>query len=181
MWILALVSGAWADMQVIVFGEAEDSLSQQEFLRVELVISSTKTSLQSALAENQQVLAKVEAILDKAGISEKDREVSKFQVQPKYELIRKENTFQAHEVTQTVSFPCSKKDLDGGKLVDQLVEAGVLKVETVAWAQSEDNEVRALHGLYVAAVEDAREHAERMCAQAGFTVKAVQEVEEIPE
>jgi uncharacterized protein len=158
------------EARVIVTGEGSISIAPDYAQIGAGVVTKAKTAKEASDA-NAKLMTAITAVLQSAGIAQKDIQTSRFSVQPVYASApNTEPKFTGFSVSNQVSVTIRRIDAVGD-ILDRLIAAGATDVSNVEFLHSEPS--KALDAAREAAVADARRKAELYARSAGVNLGRV--------
>ncbi|NIP16834.1 MAG: DUF541 domain-containing protein [Xanthomonadales bacterium] len=168
------------DRIITVSGDAATSVPP-DLVNVRFGVEVQGKTAAEALTTNSEFMAQVVEAVLKTGLDRSELSTSQFNIYPVYEHHREDRggmarqTLVGYRVQNMLSVETGKLDLVAN-IIDHAVDAGVNRIDQVSFSLSPEVRERLQDEMIEAAVQDAREKAERALAPLGYVVTGVRQM-----
>jgi uncharacterized protein YggE len=168
------------DSVIAVTGQAGTSVAP-DLVTVQFGVEVQGKTAAEALSANSGLMAEVVEAVRKTGIENREISTSQFNIHPVYEYHRetsggiRNQVLIGYRVSNMLSIETGKLDMIA-EIIDRAVDAGVNRIDQVAFSLSPPVRKRLQDEMIEAAVLDARAKADKALAPLGKAVTGVQQM-----
>ncbi|NND44622.1 MAG: SIMPL domain-containing protein [Xanthomonadales bacterium] len=163
---------------ISVSGNAAASV-QPDLLRIRFGVETEDAVSSRAVAANAELMNSVVAAVAATGVEQSQLSTTQFNVQAVYETVQDRSTGQrrqvlaGYRVRNVLLVETGELDLSAD-ILDAATQAGANRVDSVEYTLAPETLKRVQDGLIEAAVQDARDRAERALAPLKYVITGVQ-------